>query len=135
MKTTNKFKETIQEALNFRAFSDPLFAKTLAKPNKNIDNCINYILKTVKDSGCNGFEDEEIIQMAVHYYDEDDLKDVSKVNANVVVNHQVKLTQKDIAKAKAKALQEVVDEEKNRIKKRPSVKTTPKAEGNSQSLF
>jgi hypothetical protein len=35
---------------------------------------INYILRDSSKKGINGFEDNEIYQMAIHYYDEDDLK-------------------------------------------------------------
>ena len=87
MKGTEQFKTVIQNHLNELAANDPLFAQTLNKENKNIDECINYILSEVMKSGCNGFADEEIFNMAIHYYDEDDIK-VGKVSVNkVVVNH------------------------------------------------
>lgn len=87
MKGTEQFKTVIQNHLNELAANDPLFAQTLNKENKNIDECINYILGEVMKSGCNGFADEEIFNMAIHYYDEDDIK-VGKVSAQkVVVNH------------------------------------------------
>ncbi len=89
MKGTDKFKEVIQAHLEQRAAQDPLFAKTYAKPNKNIDDCITYILNEVQKSGCHGFADEEIFKMAVHFYDEDDLKPGKKISAEVVVNHSI----------------------------------------------
>lgn len=89
MKGSNYFKNVIQDYLNSQAEKDELFAKSLTKENKNIDDCITYILNQVKASGCNGFADEEVFQMAMHYYDEDDLKIGKAINANVVVNHQV----------------------------------------------
>jgi hypothetical protein len=87
MKATDSFKNTIQDHLKNLAAKDLLFATTLNKPNKNIDDCINYIFDTVKKSGCNGFADEEIFGMAVHYYDEDDIKPVVASKCRVVVNH------------------------------------------------
>lgn len=89
MKGSDQFKEVIKAHLEQRAAQDPFFAKTYAKENKNLDDCINYILSEVQKSKCNGFADEEIYSMAVHYYDEDDIKP-GKVNAGrVVVNHAV----------------------------------------------
>ncbi|QQV90929.1 PcfK-like protein [Polaribacter phage Freya_1] len=89
MKTTENFKKAIQDHLNKLAEKDSLFAETLKKKNKNIDDCITYILNQVKASGCNGFADEEIFGMAVHFYDEDYIKPGSKIkNYNVVVNHK-----------------------------------------------
>lgn len=74
MKGTEQFTRTIAEYLNGRAMTDPLFAPNLQKPHKNIEECILYILSEVQRSGCNGFADEEIYSMAVHYYDEDDIE-------------------------------------------------------------
>ena len=71
MKGTDNFKRTIQDYLEVRAKTDELFSKSYAKTNKSIDECITYILNEVQRSGCNGFEDDEIFGMAVHYYDED----------------------------------------------------------------
>ena len=68
MKGTEHFTRTIAEYLNQRTSTDPLFAPNLMKPNKNIEDCITYILNEVKKSGCNGFDDDEIYSMAVHYY-------------------------------------------------------------------
>ena len=131
MKTTDKFKETIQNALNMRAFSDKLFAITLAKENKNIDDCVLYILNTVQKSKCNGFEDSEIIGMAVHYYDEDDIKVTDGVkNMQVVVNHQVVLTSEEKANARKKAIAELIaDERAKLVKKAPGPKTTYNSSG------
>lgn len=87
MKATNSFKTVIKNHLNTIASDDSLFAKTLSKKSKNIDDCITYILNKVKASGCNGFADEEIFNMAIHYYDEDDIKVGKPISAKVVVNH------------------------------------------------
>ena len=37
-------KQVIQSYLEERAKSDPLFATSYAKPNKNIDECYDYII-------------------------------------------------------------------------------------------
>lgn len=89
MEVSNGFKAVIKAYLDDRASNDELFAATYAKANKSLDECCNYILSQVQKSGQNGFADEEIFGMAVHYYDEDDIKDVKPVNARVVVNHHV----------------------------------------------
>lgn len=117
MKSTENFKQVISKHLEGVAANDPLFAETLKKPNKNIDDCINYILNTVQKSGCNGFDDSEIFNMAIHYYDEDDIGVKSNVNCKVVVNHTVELTEEDKALAKDKAMQLVIEEAKAEAKK------------------
>lgn len=103
-KVSNAFKTTIKAYLDKRAAEDELFAKTYAKENKNLDECCNYILQQVQKSGCMGFADEEIYGMAVHYYDEDDIKNVKPVSAGkIVVNHVVELSDAEKAEAKEKA--------------------------------
>ena len=87
MKTTDNFKKVIQNHLEQLAIKDELFAETFKKKNKNIDDCVTYILNQVKASGCSGFADDEIFGMAVHFYDEDDVKPGNKVsNYSVVTN-------------------------------------------------
>ena len=56
MKGTEHFTRTIAEYLNQRAMTDP---SNLMKPNKNIEECITYILNEVQKSGCNGFDDDD----------------------------------------------------------------------------
>lgn len=124
MKSTETFKNTIEAYLKDRAITDVFLSENLKKENKNIDECIDYILNTVQASGCNGFEDNEIYNMAIHYYQEDDLEvDKRKGdNANVIVNHQVKLTEEEIAEAKQKAIDEVIKETKAEMKIKKTVK-------------
>lgn len=113
MKSTERFKEAIKKYLDDRAEIDELFEKNYNKENKNIDDCIKFILNTVKKSGVNGYEDEEIYSMAIHYYDEDDIKvEKGDVNMQVVINHTVQLTDEEIAEAKEKAMRELINETK-----------------------
>src|SRR3712207_8456712 len=75
------------------------------KPGKNIEDCIAYIVSEVQKSGCNGFNDDEIYSMAVHYYDEDDIKvDNTTITYQVAVNHVVELTEEEKAEARKQAI-------------------------------
>lgn len=122
MKSTEAFKTTINNHLVSLAEKDELFSETFKKEGKNIDDCITYILNEVQKSGCNGFADEEIFAMAVHYYDEDDLKPGKKINAKVVVNHVVELTEEDKENAKQKAIQQAIEEAKEKLQKKKTSK-------------
>ena len=115
-KATDYFKQTIQSYLQRRAQEDELFALRYANPKKNIDDCIKFILNYVKQSGCNGFADDEIYSLAMHYYDEDDI-DIGKplTNCKVVVNHTIVLTEEEKAEAHAKAMQRATDEAYRKI--------------------
>lgn len=104
MEISKSFKNVIQTYLENRATQDSLFAITLAKENKNIEECCIYILENVKESNCNGFADEEIFGMAVHYYDEDSIKVGEGIGCRVVVNHVVELTEEEKLQAKQDAI-------------------------------
>ena len=74
MKVSTKFQELIEAEINKKKESEPEFAEfaeLVQKPTKNIKDCIQYILQTVKKSGCEGFADSEIFQMAFDYYMDD----------------------------------------------------------------
>jgi hypothetical protein len=92
MKSTEIFKRTVRSWVEQQAAKDELFAASYRKPQKNIYECIAYILNTVQKSGCSGFADDEIYGMAIHYYSEDNIVASNPVNCNVVVNHVVELT-------------------------------------------
>lgn len=137
MKGTEHFTRTIAEYLNQRAATDPLFAPNLQKPNKNIEECITYILNEVQKSGCNGFDDEEIYSMAVHYYDEDDIAVGKPINCQVAVNHVVELTEEEKAEARKDAIRQYQREELAKIQSRNErpKKAHPQASLQQPSLF
>jgi hypothetical protein len=115
------------------ATTDELFAETLKNPLKNINDCVTYIMNTVKKSGCNGFADDEIFNMAIHYYDEQKIEVGKPISGTVVVNHHVVITEEEKAAMKQKALSDIVSDEKRRLtQKKP---TTTKAVEVQGSLF
>ena len=138
MKTSDEFKNTIQEHLDKIAIEDKQFAKKLENPKKNIDDCIQYILNTVKKTGANGFIDDEIFGMAIHYIDEETIDIGEKIEMEVKVNHHVELTNKEKAELKEKAKQEVLREAKAKMttrKQKPTKVAEGKAEISQASLF
>lgn len=137
MKSTDSFKNTIKAYLDKRAAEDVLFAFTYAKEGKNLDDCITYILNSVKNSGCYGFTDDEIFGMAVHYYDEDKINIGKSIKCeNVVVNHKVELTEEEKAQARKKALDDLVEEERKKLTQKPAKPTQKQESHDGQiSLF
>lgn len=122
-KATDYFKQAIQSYLQRRAQEDELFAPRYANPKKNIDDCITFILNYVKQSGCNGFADDEIYSLAMHYYDEDDIDIGKPLKCNVVVNHTIVLTEEEKAEARHQAMQKATDEAYRKITQRKNKKT------------
>jgi len=90
-----------------------------------MDDCVTYILNTVQKSKCNGFADEEIYSMAIHYFDEDKIDVGKPVSCEVVVNHKVSLTEQEKKEAHDKAMAEEVEKARQKIlgkDKKPEVK-------------
>ena len=134
MKTSNAFKQVIENRLNEIAANDSLFAVSFAKENKNIEDCIKYILNTVQKSGINGFTDDEIYNMAIHYYDEDNINVGGDINCQVVVNHTVELTEEEKQEAKQKAIDAEIAEQRSKLRKKPAI-STQKQTVTEQTLF
>lgn len=138
MNGTEQFTRSIAEYLNLRAATDPLFAPNLAKSHKNIEDCITYILKQVQQSACNGFEDDEIYSMAVHYCDKDDLDVGRPVACHVVVNHTLVLTEEEKAEARKQAILQYQAQELRRLQEPKRVKSktsTDSEQARQASLF
>ena len=134
MKPSETFKNIIEQRLKVAAQHNSVFAEKLKNSDKNIDDCITYIFNQVKSSGCNGFEDTEIYGMAMHYYDEDDIEVGKPINAKVVVNQEVKLTEEEIKEARDKAKEQVLAEEMARLRKKPA-KEDPEKKPEEGTLF
>ena len=114
MKGTEAFKKTIG---NYIISNNIDIAK---HPNKTLDGCIDYIFTTVQKSGCNGFTDDEVFGMAVHYFDEPNeaLGDIKHLTPNVVVNHHVELTEEEKEQARKEAFEEVKQQQINNLTKK-----------------
>lgn len=110
MKATDHFKTVIQVYLDQRAEYDELFATSYRNPDKNIDDCVTYILSEVQRSGCNGFADDEIFSMAMHYYDEIDIVVGKPIEGKVVINHHVELTAEEKEQARQDAVKRIENE-------------------------
>ena len=108
----NPFQKFIKAYLDKKAAGDEIFAKNYAKPKKSIERCCAYIITEmakkafdVKGHGrmaiCCGMDADldksDVINFAVHYYDEDDLA-IDKVSKEAVkqVTSTVKVDVPDI---------------------------------------
>lgn len=73
------FETALKYHLDKRAAEDPQFAVSYAKPNKSLEECCKYIYQIAEQSNKKkqrvlGAKGEEVIGLAIHYYDEDDIK-------------------------------------------------------------
>lgn len=132
-KSSEMFKRVIKQYLDQRAIEDVLFAETYTNPNKNLNDCITYIIGLVKDSGANCFTDDEIYSMAVHYY----LNDIivgKPLNCRIVTNGMLELTTEEKADARQKAIQMIQDEQYKAMKKK-NMKVKKFNDNKQMSLF
>lgn len=109
------FEENIKSYLDARvAAGDTVLADKLANPKKSIEECCRYICEEVRKTGRQGFADAEIYGMAIHYYDEDDMKVAEKVDCKVVINKEIQLTEEEKAKIAEEAKSRLKEEEMGR---------------------
>lgn len=136
----NNFELAIKAHLDQRAATDALFAQAYAKPKKSIEECCRFIYGEVskKDRGganCLALSDDEVFGLAVHYYDEDDIKVEAVHGVSGRTDHQLpnyEPTEVDIETAKRRAMQKLVDQELEKMKAKPKAK---KMEVEQPTLF
>ena len=140
MSKQDSFKEAIKLYLDERAGIDELFAKSYEKPNKSLDECCNYILGEAKKRGnAVAISDKEVFGMAVHYYDEENIK-VGKLPANVKTSvsktsTSMALTEEDKEKARQAALKRLEEEQYALLRKKPTKTRKEVTEVQQMSLF
>ena len=124
MNTSNAFQETIKQYLDNKANEDTLFAEKYHDEKKNIVECCSYIITQVQAMKVCGLTDDEVYNLAVHYYDED-VTDVKKVDCRVVVNHVVELTDKEKQQARQDAINQIKQQEIQRLTTKKKAETKP----------
>lgn len=119
-----EFKEIIQKYLQQRSEEDTLFAPKFANPQKSIDECCRYILGEARKRGTSVvMNDAEVFGMAVHYYDEENIK-IEEVSAGYSVSssHKVELTEEEKNAAREAAIKRLAEEQYRSLKKKPAKK-------------
>lgn len=127
-KMVDKVKEVIKAHLDAMAQKDACFAERYANTDKNIDECMDYILSEARKRGSTVYmSDQEVFGMAAHYYEEDGIK-VSKlpsssVKATATINDDpAELTDEEKANIKKEAVeayrQQCMEAEAAAVKKR-----------------
>lgn len=152
MSKQESIKDAIKSYLDERARTDELFARSYAKKNKSIDECFAYIMgEALKESspvvpgveGC-GMDNDVVYGMAVHYYDEDNIK-INKLPANVKasasvpetkpVSNPVKLTEEDEKRVREEAVKRLTEEQHALLRKKPIRAKKEVIEVQQMSLF
>lgn len=85
MESSDLFIKTVKNHLDKLAKSDALFAEKYASTEKNINDCCTFIMNEMKSSKRTCVADDEVYGLAVHYYEEKDVKVGSPVKCRVIV--------------------------------------------------
>jgi hypothetical protein len=118
MKGTENFKKTIENFITSASEKNDLLKLALAKEEKTIDGCINFILNEVHKSGINGWADEDVYELAVFYYIQDNIEESKPLEMDIVVNHRVELTAEEKEEQKEKAKNEIFNQTLADLKKK-----------------
>lgn len=116
------FMTKVKAHLEEVAKKDKQFAESLKKENKSWTECEKYILQEVqkqaKGSRAVGCDDDDIYNLAIHYFDEDDIT-VGGAKPNVKVTHT----------------EEKLDDFKKRTEKKRASKKSKKVEENNTDEY
>lgn len=119
----NSFEQCIKEYLDKKASEDNLFATTYAKENKSFEECISYIASEISKMeqieigngiSVSPVKDDIVFNLAVHYYDENDLKvkSLPKGSFNVTTSSpEIELTEQEKEIARQRAIRRFEQEE------------------------
>ncbi len=132
-------KEFIEQSLQKRAQEEPQFALKLQNKNKSLDECVKYIygevlnkyIKEHRGAQAAAVERDELVGMAVHYYDEENIKirPLSGVavraagSVRSTSNSRAKKSDKETVKTAAKVAEKTPKREAKQPKPKAAKKT------------
>lgn len=108
-KGSDAFEQVILSMLDKRAAEDELFAKAYGKETKSIEECCSFIIGEVQKMGVSAMTDEEVLGLAIHYYDEKDIKVGAPISCKVVVPETPEIAEARKAELREKAERDFYD--------------------------
>lgn len=113
--TMKMFEKAIKTFLDDKAEKDPAFAEKYRTEKKSITDCCKFIIAEVKKS-CKGNEaactDEYVYGLAMHYYDEENIKVPAKApSCRVIVPGDMELSEEDKREAREEAMRRLKEQE------------------------
>ncbi|WP_290388370.1 Cas9 inhibitor AcrIIA9 family protein [uncultured Duncaniella sp.] len=125
MKSNNAAIAAMQQMLQERCIAEPTFAIKMAQPNKSMEGAVNYLCSQIQKSGLCCVDDATVMNILVHYFDENEIEEGGKVNCNIVVS-KPELTEEDKAELKEQAMEQYKEEQLREIRRQSAPKTQPK---------
>lgn len=133
LKSNNAAIAAMQQMLQERILAEPALAIKLANPKKTLEGAVNYLCNEIKKSGLCVVDDQTVLSILLHFYDEDDIEDGgTPINCNIVVSKpelsdedKAELKQQAMEQFKQEQLRELRSQSKPKAQSRPT--TAPKA--------
>ena len=132
-KSNNAAIAAMQQMLQERILAEPALAIKLANPKKTLEGAVNYLCNEIKKSGLCVVDDQTVLSILLHFYDEDDIEDGgTPINCNIVVS-KPELSEEDKAELKQQAMEQYKQEQLREIRRQSAPKaqsrqtTAPKA--------
>lgn len=124
-KSNNAAIAAMQQMLQERCIAEPMFAIKMANPLKSMEGAVNYLCATIKKSGMCCVDDTTVMNILVHYFDENEIEDCGKDNCNIVVS-KPELSDEDKAELKEQAMEQYRQEQLREIRRQSASKAQPK---------
>lgn len=124
-KSNNAAIAAMQQMLQERILAEPALAIKLANPKKTLEGAVNYLCNEIKKSGLCVVDDQTVLSILLHFYDEDSIEDCGKVNCNIVVS-KPELSDEDKAELKEQAMAQYKEEQLREIRRQSAPKAQPK---------
>ena len=125
MKSNDTAILAMQKMLQERCIAEPSFAIKMANPSKSMEGAVNYLCSQIQKSGLCVVDDKDVLNILVHYFDENEIEDCGKVNCNIVVS-KPELSEEDKEMLKEQARKEYKEEQLRQIRRENTPKATPK---------
>lgn len=133
LKSNNAAIAAMQQMLQERILAEPALAIKLANPKKTLEGAVNYLCNEIKKSGLCVVDDQTVLSILLHFYDEDDIEDGgTPINCNIVVS-KPELSDEDKAELKQQAMEQFKQEQLRELRSQSKPKahskqsTAPKA--------
>lgn len=125
MKSNDSALAVMQEMLQERCIAEPSFAIKMANPSKSMEGAVNYLCSQIQKSGLCVVDDQEVMNILIHYFDENEIEDCGKVNCNIVVS-KPELSEEDKEILKEQAKEEYKKEQLQQLRRDNAQKATSK---------
>jgi len=126
LKSNNAAIAAMQQMLQERILAEPALAIKLANPKKTLEGAVNYLCNEIKKSGLCVVDDQTVLSILLHFYDEDSIEDGgTPINCNIVVS-KPELSYEDKAELKEQAMEQYRQEQLQEIRRQSQPKAQPK---------